>query len=148
MAKNSESKNLLNVEIVSPEGIIFEGEASSVTLPTVQGEITVLPHHVNLFTKLGRGIAIVTSGSKEQTFAIMGGFLEITSGTLRIISDFAISAEDISSAQAEEAKKRAERAKREADANVDFVEIEKDLQRSILQLDVAGKMKRKRSRVD
>lgn len=108
----------------------------------------MLPHHTNLFTNLGRGVARVTTSRGESTYGILGGFLEILDGTLRIISDFAVDAASVSAAQAEEARKRAERAKREAEDNQDFVEIEKDLQRAILELEVAGKMKRRRPRVN
>src|SRR3989344_97715 len=57
----------LFLEIVSPQGIIFEGNIDQVTLPGVDGIITVLPHHVPLFTKLIEGeIEVVQLGKKRQ----------------------------------------------------------------------------------
>ena len=146
MAKNSStlhSDGALTAEVVSPEGIVFEGPVTQVVVPTENGEITVLPHHANLFARLGSGAVHVTSGGREQSYAVMGGFIEILDNTVRIISDFAVKAENFSVAQAEEAKKRAERAKQDSRENVDFIEIERDLQRSILQLNVAGKVRRR-----
>lgn len=145
MAKNSPLNNSSDfvLEVVSPEGILFEGPISQVVVPTENGEITILPHHVNLFARLGSGAVHVESARTEQSFAVMGGFVEVLGSTVRLISDFAIRADSISTAQAEEAKKRAERAKTDARENVDFVEIERDLQRSILQLHVADKVRRR-----
>lgn len=154
MAKNKTSKQssqtsgTLTVEIVSPEGMIHSGECAQVTLPSTQGEVTILPEHTSLFTQLGIGEVVLQESSKTLSFAIMGGFLEVQNNLVRVISDFAIRAENISAAEAEEAKKRAERAVREKSENQDFVEIERDLQRSILQLDVAHRVRRRRRSAD
>lgn len=131
-------------EIVSPEGLVFEDSVSEVTLPTYNGEITILPQHVSLFTQVGQGEVIVTKGKNRRYFAVLGGFIEVDDNIVRVLSDYAVKAEDIKSAEAKEAKKRAERALEGKKDNQDFVELQKELQKSILELHVADKLKRRR----
>jgi F-type H+-transporting ATPase subunit epsilon len=62
----------LYLEIVSPQGIIFEGNVDQVTLPSVNGAITVLPHHAALFTKLHEGEIEVVQEGKRMSYVIAG----------------------------------------------------------------------------
>lgn len=134
----------LHVEVVSPEGLVFQGEADEVLLPTEKGEIGVLPHHIPLFTKLIGGEVRIKQGSKDTSFAISGGFLEVNPASLVILADFAVKAESIEVSRAEEAKRKAEQLIKERNENVDFELAEKELERAILQLHVADKVKKRR----
>jgi len=137
------AQNILHIEVVSPEGIVYQGEATAVFLPTPDGEIEVLPHHIPLFTKLADGEVRVQNNGRDTSFAITGGFLEVNKKSLIILSDYAIRAESIQVAKAEEAKRRAEKLLEEKHEDVDFEIISKDLQKSILELNVAEKIKRR-----
>lgn len=137
--------NLFFLEIVSPQGIIFEGEVSSVTLPSYNGEITILPNHTPLFTKLSEGEAKLIKDGKEISMVTSGGFVEIKDNSVYILSDYAIRAESIELAKAEEKKREAEQKLKGKLDNEEFTIADKDLKMSILELKIAQKV-RKRQR--
>ncbi len=134
-----------NLEIVSPEGISFEGSVEEVILPTTTGEIAILPHHAPLFTKLSEGEATIKQAGKETSIAIFGGFVEIRRTKVTVLSDFAVRADSIEIGKVEAAKKRAEEILSGKIANEDFAMAEKELQKAIFSLKVAEKMRRRRS---
>jgi len=68
----------MKVEIITPKGIELEREAIRIVLPTLMGEITVLPHHVPLISVLKAGkIRIATEKEEEIEKEIEGGILEV-----------------------------------------------------------------------
>ncbi len=137
------ANNTFHLEIVSPEGISFTGEVNEVLLPTTTGQITVLPHHAPLFTKLSEGEAVIKQGTKETTIALFGGFVEIGRSKVSVLSDFAIRADSIETAKVEAAKKRAEEILAGKIANEDFTMAEKELQKALFSLKIADKMRRR-----
>ena len=67
----------MKVEIISPSDTLFEGEASSVTVPSVMGPFTLLEHHAAIVAILEAGKVSLTDGKGEHhEFAIKGGFTE------------------------------------------------------------------------
>lgn len=137
------SDNNFYLEVLSPDGIQFSGDIESVSLPTALGEITVLPHHVSLSTKLAEGEVKIVSGSKTTYIAVGGGFFEFSNNRGEILSDFAIRAESIELAKAEERKREAEAKLSEKKDTFDTKIIEKELQRSILELKIGQNIKRR-----
>jgi F-type H+-transporting ATPase subunit epsilon len=66
------------LEIVTPEKKLFSGQVSQLSVPTVEGEITVLPHHLPLFTMLQSGVAKLTeNGQKQRKIPLSKGLLEV-----------------------------------------------------------------------
>ena len=129
----------LTLEIITPEKIIYQGEADEVLIPTPKGQIGVLPHHVHLMSKVVHGELAIKKGKQETLLAITGGFLEVSNNKVTILADYAIRSEDIEVAKVQEAKKRAERLMAEKVSKQDYAEIEAQLRRSLLELKVAGK---------
>lgn len=138
--------NLLLLEIISPEGLMFHDSVNSVSIPTYEGIITVLPHHAPLFTKLSEGEVEISQSGKKITIVISGGFLEVKAGSVHILSDYAVRAESIEIAHAEEKKRQAEEKLKQKLNNEEFTVADKDLKLSILELKVAHKI-RKRTRI-
>lgn len=134
--------NLL-LEIITPEKIIYKDEVSEVIVPTVNGEIAILPNHVNLLTQVNSGELIVKKGSAQQYLAITGGFLEISNNQISILADYAIKAQDIEVAKAQEAKKRAEKIMSEKATGNDFKIAQGELIKAILELRIATKHRRR-----
>ncbi len=130
-------------EIVSPLGIVFNGEAESVSVPSFQGILTVLPNHAPLFTKLSEGEVEIRTKDKDLAFVISGGFLEIKNNSVHVLSDYAVRAESIEMAKSEEKKRLAEEKLKQKLDNREFTSADKDLKMSILELKVAQKMRRK-----
>ena len=127
----------LNLSILTPESQIYSGEADEILVPTVNGEIGILPNHVSLLTQIMPGELRVKNGGKTNSFAIMGGYLEVANNTVNVLGDYAIRAEDIEVAKAEQAKARAEKAKQEKVSQEDLAVINSELRRSLLELKVA-----------
>lgn len=139
------AQNNFTLEIIAPEGQVFSDQVDSVSIPAYQGTITVLPHHIPLFTRLVEGEVEIRQGGKTTTIIIAGGFCEIAKNEVHILSDYAIRAESIEVAKSLEKKRLAEDKMRDKLSNEDFTIADKDLRLSILELKVADKMKRRRS---
>lgn len=134
----------LFLEIVSPNGKIYSSEVDEIIATTEDGEIAILPNHSPLFTKIVEGEVIIKKGKELIHIALTGGFLEVSANKTQILADYAVKSESINAAKAELAKKKAEELLKNKAENQDFVEIEKDLKKSILELKVSEKV-RKRS---
>jgi F-type H+-transporting ATPase subunit epsilon len=132
---------MFELQILSPTGEVFHESVDEALLPTSKGEIAILPHHIPLFSKLSEGTITVKKGGKETLIAIVGGFLEVKSEIVTILSDFAIKAENIQVARAQEAKKQAEDFLANKQGTADLIMAERQLQKSLLELKVAEKIK-------
>jgi len=131
----------LVLEIITPTKVVLSEEVDEVTLPTVNGEISILPNHIDLLTKIKPGEMIVHRNNKTEAYAITGGFLEINHNHVNILADHAIHADDIEIAKAEQAKERAEKAMKEKGTEQDFRVANAELVKSLLELKVARKHK-------
>ena len=68
----------MKVEIISPNGTLYSGEASSVTVPSMMGPFTLLEHHAAIVSVLEAGMVSLNDDKGEsQDFAIKGGFVEV-----------------------------------------------------------------------
>jgi F-type H+-transporting ATPase subunit epsilon len=136
----------MDLEIVTPEKTIFKDTIDEIALNTADGEIAVLPNHVNLFTKVMPGeVAIKYQKNKELFMAITGGFLEVNNNKLTLLADYAVRAEDIEVEKAIDAQKRAESVLKKAKDNVDaqdFASAQAELGKAILELHVAKRKHR------
>lgn len=103
----------IKFKIVTPERTVFEDNIDQVTLPTRDGEITVLPNHIPLISVLQAGELVVKTGGEEIAMAVSGGMVEVQKNEITILADTAERAEEIDVARAEEARERAEKLKDE-----------------------------------
>jgi F-type H+-transporting ATPase subunit epsilon len=104
----------LTLEIVTPEAKVYSDTIDSVVVPTVEGEIGVLPGHIPLLTQVADGELRVTKGATTQWLAIGGGFAQIDGDTVRVLAEHAITEEKIDEHAVEAAMKRAEQELKEA----------------------------------
>ena len=100
----------LQLEIVTPEKLAFQDEVDSVVLPGSEGELGVLPHHAPLISTLGAGELRLRKGGQEESFAIMGGFLQVLPDKVVVMAEMADMASDIDLEKAQEARRQAEQA--------------------------------------
>ena len=98
----------LKLEIVTPEAQTYSDDVEMVTLPGIEGEMGIYPHHVPLMTQLAPGEVIVRKDGADIFLAVGDGFVEVTGDHVAILTDMAIKADDIDEAKAEEARRRAE----------------------------------------
>ena len=99
----------LQVELVSPERILYSGEADMVVCRTVSGgEVAFLTGHAPFLAALDPGVVRVkTSGGDEVVAAVHGGFVEVRDDRVIVLSDVAELAKDIDVSRAERAKSEA-----------------------------------------
>ena len=98
----------LKLEIVTPDAQTYSDDVEMVTLPGIEGEMGIYPHHVPLMTQLAPGEVIVRKDGADLFLAVGDGFVEVTGDHVAILTDMAIKADDIDEAKAEEARRRAE----------------------------------------
>ena len=100
---------LMKFKIVTPDGVIYEDEIESVSLPTLNGEITILPHHIPLISVIKAGEIRIVKDNHETGIAVSSGVIEVReSGEVIVIADTAERAEHIDIERAEQARQRAE----------------------------------------
>jgi F-type H+-transporting ATPase subunit epsilon len=99
----------LTLELTTPERIVLKEAYDSVTLPTGEGEVTILPGHVPLVANLASGMVTARRGKEESYLAVTGGFLEVLpDGRLVVLADSADRAEELDLAAVEQARADAE----------------------------------------
>ena len=127
----------MQVELVSPESIVFSGEATMVVARTTSGEIAFLPGHVPFVGVLsGRSpVKIIMADGTTRIVAVHSGFVEVSHNTVTILSDVAEQAGDIDVPRAQTAKELAEARLRE---NADDEDAQAALLRAELRLSVAN----------
>jgi F-type H+-transporting ATPase subunit epsilon len=114
----------LILEIVTPEARVYSGTVETVVIPTVEGEIGILPGHIPLLTQVGAGELRVLKDGKTELLAVGNGFAEIDGDKISILAESAITEEKIDEAAAENAMHRAQEALRGKDT-LDAAEIER-----------------------
>lgn len=98
----------LTLEIVTPESKVYSDTIDTVVIPTVEGEVGILPGHIPLLTQVEDGELRVTKGGVTQFLAVSGGFAEVESDCVRVLAEHAISEDRIDEKAVEEALKRAQ----------------------------------------
>jgi len=104
----------LKLEIVTPEAKVYSDTIDSVVIPTVTGEIGILPGHIPLLTQVVDGELRVAKGAETISLVVGGGFAEIDGDVVRVLAENAINEEKIDEHAVEAALKRAEQEMREA----------------------------------
>ena len=85
----------LKLEIVTPEATVYSEDVDMVTLPAVEGQIGILPHHVRLMTQMVPGEMIVRKDGKVNFLAVGGGLVDVTGERVSILTDLAVAADSI-----------------------------------------------------
>ena len=80
---------MLTVSVISPEKVLFEGQASAVVAPGFDGELGILPGHAPLMTVLGRGVLRLDGAGAAQRFEVDGGFLQVVDNVVRVVTETA-----------------------------------------------------------
>jgi F-type H+-transporting ATPase subunit epsilon len=78
----------MKVGVVSPERVLFDGEASSLTVPAYDGLVGILPRHAPMLALLGQGTLTVTlADGGRQRFSVGGGFVQVRANTVRVVAE-------------------------------------------------------------
>jgi len=114
----------LTLEIVTPDARVYSDTIDTVVIPTVEGEVGILPGHIPLLTQVEDGELRVTKGNETLLLAVSGGFAEVEGDRVHVLAEHAISEEKIDEKAVEAALKRAEAQISEA-KNLDPQEYER-----------------------
>ena len=132
----------LKLEIITPEGIAFSEDVHLVTLPAVEGEMGVYPGHVRLITQLVPGEIIVSKDGQDRFLAVGEGLVEVAGARVAILTNMAISAENIDEAKVEEARARAAARLSEKISDEEVATVNASLAQSLAQLQVKRRRRR------
>lgn len=130
----------LHLDVVSQEKRLLTEDVDSVNIETQEGELTILPDHAPLLSRLSEGVLTYTKDKINHYIAIFGGFMDVSSeGKVTILADSAVRAENIDLANVEQAKKEAEEARKNKADDQEAALLEAQLRRTALELRVAKK---------
>jgi len=143
----------LKLRIVTPERLVLEEMVDQVSLPTILGEITVLPEHIPLITSLTSGDVVAMTNGEYVPMAVAGGFLEVKKSDegiteVAVMADFAEHVAEMSDIVIEKAKARAVELQKlmENKEHVDFERFEAELERSLTRVKIADKWRTRKYR--
>jgi F-type H+-transporting ATPase subunit epsilon len=83
---------VLTISVISPEALVFEGQADSVVAPAFDGEVGILTGHAPMMALLGKGTLRIRSGAAEKSFQVAGGFLQVAANQVRVVTEKASAA--------------------------------------------------------
>ena len=125
------------LEIVSPDGVEFDGMAESIIVRTDDGDVQILSGHVDYMASLGIGRAKIIVGGKEREASCSGGFITCSGGEVKLVAVTFEFSDDIDLERARRAKERAEAELREATSDKELVMAKARLRRAMSRIEVA-----------
>ncbi|MBQ6442338.1 MAG: ATP synthase F1 subunit epsilon [Lachnospiraceae bacterium] len=131
--------DIFTVQIITPDRIFYEGEATMIEFNTEAGEIGVYPRHIPLTTVIRPGVVTIHEESGDKKAAVHAGFAEILPDKVSIMAEIAEWADEIDLERAEEAKKRAEERIAEKTQDTDMDRAELALKKAVVRIQLAGK---------
>ncbi len=129
----------IHLRVITPVKIVKEEDVNSVTATTVEGEITVLPRHMNLFCLLAEGVVKIKKGAGEDFLAIGGGYLETDGKEINLLVSRAYGQSEIDQQATEKAIKEAEKLLKEAKDQQQLHEAQILYRRSLIELKLLKK---------
>ncbi len=134
----------LHCDIVSAEDSIFSGQIESLVAVGSLGDLGIYPGHTPLLTELIPGpVRIMKSDGEEEIYYVSGGFIEVQPGTVNILADTAIRADDVDEANAEQAKKDAEDAITNQSAEFEYSRAATQLAEAAAQIRTIQQLRKK-----
>lgn len=135
----------MHLKVITPKKLAFEKEIESITIPSAAGEITILPKHVELLTLLKEGVITIRSAKEEEYLSIGGGYMETDGITIHILVSRAYNQDEINEKRTEEALDKAKKILTETKDKKERDEALSTMRRSMLDMKLLGKLRRKKS---
>lgn len=140
---------MIHFQLVTLTGKKFDEEVYEVVLPTLDGEIGVLDHHMPLISVATNGVISIRKTSKVpdsqmEHYATYGGVIEVADNTLRVLVDEADNSDEINEAEVEKALRLAEKMKSEAKDQSSLEHAQTLVDRQYVRLRVAGLRRQRR----
>ena len=132
----AEGNNLFELEIVTPDRVFYQGEASMVEFTAQDGDIGVYKNHIPLTTVIAPGVLTITEAESKKQAALHAGFVQILPEKVTILAEVIEWPDEIDHNRAEEAKKRAEDRIREHTEDIDIARAEIALKKALVRLNL------------
>lgn len=142
---------MIHFVLYTLDGVKFDGEAYEVLIPTLDGDIGVLPGHMPLISVATHGAIMVRKTVNERddqrdVFAISGGTVQVENDELKILVDEADHADELNEQEVQKAFDLAKKMKAEAKDHVSLQHAQSLMDRHAVRLQVAGLKRTKRTR--
>ncbi len=129
-----------SLKIVTPDGLIFDGQADKLIVRTTTGDVAILARHINAVFPLGMGQAIVETEGQRRTAACIGGLLSVVEGEVTLVPTTFEWSDQIDKDRAERSRNRAESILQKKDATDAEIQLaEARLKRALIRKSVAGR---------
>ena len=132
----------LKLTIITPKQIALEKVIEGVTLPSTEGEITILPGHTNLFALLEEGIVRYWKGEEEELLAIGGGYVETDGVSIELLVSRAYGQNKIDEEATKKAMAEAIEMKKNAKTTDARREVASMMRRSVIDMKLLKKKRR------
>ena len=126
------------LKIVTPDGLIYDGEAEQLTVRTQEGDVSILARHINFVIPLGMGRAVVTANGQRRAAACIGGMLSVVNGDVTLVPTTFEWADQIDVDRAERAQKKAEDRLKASTSDTEVRLAEAKLHRALVRKSVAS----------
>ena len=127
------------LKIVTPDGLIFDGEAEKLIVRTTGGDVCILARHMDYVAPLGMGRAVVESGGKRRTAACIGGMLSVSNGEVTLVPTTFEWSDKIDLDRAERSLARADKVLQNSGASdTDIALAQARLHRALVRKSVAS----------
>lgn len=127
-----------HLKIVTPDGLIYDGEAEQVTVRTQEGDVSILARHINFVTPLGMGRAAIVANGQRRNVACIGGMLSVVNGEVTLVPTTFEWADQIDVERAERAQKKAEERLKASTSDTEVRLAEAKLHRALVRKSVAS----------
>ena len=127
-----------HLKIVTPDGLIYDGEAEQVTVRTQEGDVSILARHINFVTPLGMGRAAIVANGQRRNAACIGGMLSVVNGEVTLVPTTFEWADQIDVERAERAQKKAEERLKASTSDTEVRLAEAKLHRALVRKSVAS----------
>jgi F-type H+-transporting ATPase subunit epsilon len=129
----------INLEIVTPEQLLFSGEVDEVMVPAVEGYMGILPGHAPLLSELQIGVISFRQGDQQSHLFCSWGFLEVLSDRVSVLAERAESPEQIDVEQARLDQQQVEQLLASPDEETDHTEAMLKLHQAVTRLEVVSR---------
>lgn len=127
--------DVFKLQIVTPDKVFYEGDASMVELTTTEGQIGIYAKHIPLTAIVAPGVLKIHEEQEVRKASLISGFIEVLPDVVTIMAEVAEWPEEIDVKRAEEAKIRAERRLRDNRAENNTLRAEMALKRAMVRLE-------------
>lgn len=130
----------IEFKIVTPEKVLYDAMVEGVSFPTVEGEITVLPHHIPIISAIKPGELKIRINGKDEFFHVTSGVLEVDGQSITLLTDAAERASDVNEKRAQEAVERAQAIMSEKRHDEEgYTEAVAEMERALSRIRIAKK---------